>query len=67
MVLCDPVQRAQSAFYHFYQAQWGPSFRAFVQRWRARGVVGADELWDGGLYGPLLERWLLAIILVVAL
>ena len=46
MVLCDPVQRAQSAFYHF--KSWGARFRQFVRR-------------NAHMYGPMLDSWLAVV------
>ena len=52
-LLCDPVQRAQSAFYHF--GAWGESFRDW-----SHGHLddAAHPLWSLGKYGRHLERWL---------
>ena len=52
-LLCDPVQRAQSAFYHF--GSWGESFRDWSH---SHLDDTSHELWSNGKYGRHLERWL---------
>ena len=56
LVLCDPVQRAQSAFYHF--KSWGARFRQFVRR---NSHNAAHSLWGSGMYGPMLDSWLAVV------
>ena len=59
LLLCDPVQRAQSAFYHF--AKWGSSFKEYLHEQASRDAAAAlqaDEVMDASNYAPHLERWL---------
>ena len=54
-LLCDPVQRAQSSFYHF--KSWGDSFKEWSHR-HTTWEGDVKSLWSQGLYDQHLKGWL---------
>ena len=60
MLLCDPVQRAQSYFYWLGMARKHGTFGDYVRKQRQQqgSISWAHEIWGKGRYGPSLARWL---------
>ena len=68
-LLCDPVQRAQSFFYHFQHYDILNTSDSFKEWTHEQLLAPWDddpsrwhEVWRGGLYADHLEAWLQVLV-----
>ena len=65
ILLCDPVSRAQSAWYHFHSTQsngHSSSEAGSFKSWsHAHANDASQGIWAAGMYGQHLDAWLAAV------